>query len=267
MIEFDLLILGIVGLGLGIVTGMSGISYTATRLLAVTRIEFSIPTAVGTAVGGTAFSMIPAALHYYKTRDIHVKLFTVMILPGTAGAILGALFINFIPSIVIIAAIAILTIYGLVNLLRNKTTERNDAKAVLHKHQYLREGVIGFGLGWLVGMFGILFSTGRLLTVMNAFKLGPKIVVGTGVSVSCVLGITAFAGHVVFGNVNFLLLFILAGTGMIGGFIGSKFTNRLSQKMLKIILVTLLTITIGYLMVLLTTLLLRPSVITCSTCF
>ncbi len=34
---------------------------------------------------------------------------------------------------------------------------------------------------WLVGMFGILFSTGRLLTVMNAFKIGSKIVVGIDV--------------------------------------------------------------------------------------
>ena len=267
MIEFDLLILGIVGFGLGVVTGMSGISYTATRLLAVTRIEFSIPTAVGTAIGGTAFNMIPAALNYYKTRRIHVKLFTVMIIPGAAGAILGALFINFIPSVIIIATITVLMAYGLVSLLRNKTVERNDHKVVLHKHQYLREGIVGFGLGWLVGMFGILFSTGRLLTVMNAFKIGPKVVIGTGVSISCVLGLIAFAIHVVSGNVNFLLLFILAGTGMVGGFIGTKFTNRLSQKKLKIILVTLLVLTIGYLIVILTNVLLRPSVITCSTCF
>ena len=114
-------------------------------------------------------------------------------------------------------SITILTVYGLVSLLRNKTTTHSGAQTVLHKHQYLREGVIGFGLGWLVGMFGILFATGRLITVMNAFKIGPKVVVGTGASISCVLGLTAFAGHAFFGNVNFLLFFVLASTGMTGG--------------------------------------------------
>lgn len=267
MIELDLLVLGIVGIGLGWVVGASGISYTTTRFLAVANIEFHIPAAIGTAIGGTAFSMVPAALNYYKTRSIHTKLFATMVPPGVIGAMSGASLISFIPSTVILMALAVLTAYGLVSMLRSKTSNQGGAKAVLHKHQYLREGVIAFGLGLLVGAFGILFTTGRLLAVMNAFKIGPKVTVGTGVSISCVLGMTAFGGHMIFGNVNFLLLFVLAGTGMVGGFIGAKFTNRISLKTLKIILVALLVFTIGYILFMLTNVLLRPSVITCSTCF
>lgn len=267
MIEFDLFILGIVGFGLGWAVGMSGLTLTSARFLAVATIEFSIPTAVGTAIGGTTFSMIPAALNYYKTRSIHTKIFIVMTPPGVAGAILGALFISFIPSAVIIGVITVMMIYGLVSLLRNKTVKHEGVQTVLDKGQYIREGIVAFGLGWLVGMFGVLLVNVRLLSMMDKFKIGPKTVIGTSIAISCILGATSFAGHTILGNVNFLLLFVLASSGMVGGIIGAKFTNRMSQKKLKIILIILFVFIIGYLLFMLTNVLLKPSVIQCSTCF
>lgn len=267
MIEFDLFVLGVIGFGLGWAVGMSGLTLTSARFLAVATIEFSIPTAVGTAIGGTSFSMIPATLNYWKTRSIHVKLFTVMAPIGAGGAILGAFFISFIPSAVIISVITIMMVYGLVSLLRHKTVKHDVVQSILTKNQYIKEGFMAFGLGLLTGMFGVLMVNVRLLSMMNKFKLEPKTVIGTSLAISCVLGMTSFVGHAFLGNVNFLLLFVLASTGMVGGIIGAKFTNRLSQKKLKIILVVLFVFIITYLLVMLSNVLLRPSVINCSTCF
>ena len=267
MIELHLFILGVVGFALGWLLGMSGLALTSSRFLAVATIEFSLPASIGTAIGATAFNMIPAALNYYRTQNIHIKIFTTMALVGAVGAILGSFFTNFIPSAVIISVIMILMVYGLVSLLRSKPIKRNAGHHVLHKNQYVREGVVAFGLGLLVGMFGVLLINVRLLTVMNKFKLDPKTVIGTSLAVACVLGVTSFIGHAFIGNVNFLLLFILSSSGMIGAFIGAKFTNRLSQKKLKILLVILFLFMIVYLLTMLSNILLRPSVITCSTCF
>ena len=267
MIELHLFVFAVVGFGLGWLLGMSGLALTSSRFLAVATIEFSLPTAIGTAIGGTAFNMIPAALNYYRTQNIHIKIFTIMATVGAGGAILGSFFTNFIPSVIIISVIMILMVYGLVSLLRSKAVKRNVGHYVLNTNQYVKEGIVAFGLGLLVGMFGVLLVNVRLLTVMNKFKLDPKTVIGTSLAVACVLGSTSFLGHAFLGNVNFLLLFILSSTGMIGALIGAKFTNCLGQKKLKILLVVLFLFMIVYLFIMLSNILLRPSVITCSTCF
>jgi len=61
----------------------------------------------------------------------------------------------------------------------------------------------------------------------------PKIAVGTNMLVSSVMGISGFVGHIINNEVNSLYLIVLGPSAMIGGFLGTKYTNRFSHSTLK----------------------------------
>lgn len=51
--------------------------------------------------------------------------------------------------------------------------------------------------------------------------------------ISSVMGMSGFIGHLISNEVNFIFLIILGPSAMIGGFLGAKYTNRLSSSILK----------------------------------
>ena len=69
--------------------------------------------------------------------------------------------------------------------------------------------------------------------MIKILKTEPKIAVGTNMLISSVMGMSGFIGHVISNEFNFLYLIILAPSAMIPGFLGAKYTNRLSQTNLK----------------------------------
>jgi uncharacterized membrane protein YfcA len=47
------------------------------------------------------------------------------------------------------------------------------------------------------------------------------------------MGISAFIGHLLSNEVDFLILVVMGFTAMIGGYIGASFTHRFSERNLK----------------------------------
>ncbi len=89
-------------------------------------------------------------------------------------------------------------------------------------------------IGIIGGLVGLVLGSIRLPAIINILKTEPKIVVGTNMLISSVMGMAGFIGHLINNEVNFLYLIVLGPSAMIGGFLGAKYTNRLSTLTLKI---------------------------------
>ena len=88
-------------------------------------------------------------------------------------------------------------------------------------------------IGILGGLVGLVLGSIRLPAMINIVKTEPKIAVGTNMLISSVMGMAGFIGHLINNEVNFLYLIVLGPSAMIGGFLGAKYTNRLSTLTLK----------------------------------
>ena len=88
-------------------------------------------------------------------------------------------------------------------------------------------------VGILGGLVGLVLGSIRLPAMIKILKTEPKIAVGTNMLISSVMGMSGFIGHLINNEVNFLYLIILGPSAMFGGFIGAKYTIRLSPSTLK----------------------------------
>jgi uncharacterized membrane protein YfcA len=72
-----------------------------------------------------------------------------------------------------------------------------------------------------------------------------KVAVGTNIAASTLTGASSLVGHLINGNVNFLIMITMGPAAMLGGHMGAKYTSRFSEGSLKLIIGILLIIVTG----------------------
>jgi uncharacterized membrane protein YfcA len=72
--------------------------------------------------------------------------------------------------------------------------------------------------------------------MIGVLKMEPRVAIGTNLAASSIMGAASLAGHLLNGNVDFLVLGIMGSTAMIGGYVGAKYTNRFSADTLKLLI-------------------------------
>jgi len=131
---------------------------------------------------------------------------------------------------------------------RNNTNKNNKDKEITKNRLNLNQktikqkipfydifmqSIIGFFVGILGGLVGLVLGSIRLPAMIKILKTEPKIAVGTNMLISSVMGMSGFIGHLINNEVNYLYLIVLGPSAMIGGFLGARYTNRLSSVTLK----------------------------------
>ena len=100
-------------------------------------------------------------------------------------------------------------------------------------YEIFLQSIISFLVGILGGLVGLVLGSIRLPAMIKILKTEPKIAVGTNMLISSVMGISGFIGHTISNEVNFLYLIVLGPSAMFRGFLGARYTNRLSPTNLK----------------------------------
>ncbi len=163
--------------------------------------------------------------------------------PSIAGAVLGALLTDELPTRLLLAAIAaILAWNGLDLLFRpirgREATEPKLGPAVL----------FGFGIGVLGGAVGVILGTLRMPALLRGVGLTAHRAVGTNLVIGFALGLVAFATHAFLGNVEWDLLAVGVAGALPGGWLGARLTGRLAEETLRrVIGVALLVIACAFL--------------------
>lgn len=85
-------------------------------------------------------------------------------------------------------------------------------------------------------MVGLVLGSIRMPAMIGMLKMEPKVTIGTNLAASSIMGAAGLAGHLLNGNVDFLVLGVMGSTAMIGGYIGAKYTNRFSANALRLLI-------------------------------
>ena len=240
-----ILFLSSIGFIISFIGGMVGLVLGVIRLPFILSTGLSVTESVGTNIGVSTLGAITAAIQHIRNKNISFPIFIIMALTGAIGAFYGASLTKNVPINFLLILVGLIISYESFILL--KENKSNDDKIttqhLLNLHQestsqnsyydIFLQSIIGFLVGILGGLVGLVLGSIRLPAMIKILKTEPKIAVGTNMLISSVMGISGFIGHVISNEVNFLYLIVLGPSAMIGGFLGARYTNRLSPTNLK----------------------------------
>jgi uncharacterized membrane protein YfcA len=95
---------------------------------------------------------------------------------------------------------------------------------------------MGFTVGFLGGLVGLVLGSIRMPAMISILKLTPKIAVGTNLASASVMGATGLSGHILNNNVDYLVLMVMGSNAMIGAYLGARYTNKFSESNLKFLI-------------------------------
>jgi len=252
------------GLLIGFVGGMVGLVLGVVRFPIVVAAETTTSIVAGTNLGISTLGSIAAAIKHYRQRNIDFQVFKIMAISGAVGAFIGSFLTSFVPTTLLLCIIGIIVSYEAFLLLaknskqiikiksknredhfannnddlgydENDTNTKNDKiKSKFNRH--LTESLIGFAIGFLGGLVGLVLGSIRMPAMISVLKLKPKIAVGTNLATASVMGSIGMIGHVLNHNVDYVILMVMGSGAMLGAYLGAKFTNRFNDSTLKFII-------------------------------
>ena len=252
-----ILLLSTIGFIISFIGGMVGLVLGIIRLPFILSTGLNVAESVGTNIGVSTLGAITAAIQHLRNKTISFTIFIIMALTGALGAFIGASLTKNVPINFFLILVGLIISYESFTLLKdninitrnNKISKQNNndkkitenrlnlnQKSIKQKNPYYDvfvQSIIAFLIGILGGLVGLVLGSIRLPAMINILKTEPKIAVGTNMLISSVMGMAGFIGHLINNEVNFLYLIVLGPSAMIGGFLGAKYTNRLSASTLK----------------------------------
>jgi uncharacterized protein len=235
----------------------------------------SVGVAAGTNIGVTTVGAAAAAIRHFQQKNISFQTFLIMAATGSIGGFLGSFFTKYIPATILLGLIAIIVLYEAFVIIKSSRKKRDkeirsnnnegdnnkmnlihgpssalpsnpsDILGVRKKQFILIESFIGFGIGFVGGLVGLIAGSIRLPAMISVLKMETKVAVGTNLAASSFTGLFSLIGHLMNGNVNFLILITMGPAAMIGGYMGAKYTNRFSEGSLKLIIGIVLIVITG----------------------
>ncbi|MGC1131518.1 MAG: sulfite exporter TauE/SafE family protein [Nitrososphaeraceae archaeon] len=232
---------------------MVGLVLGVVRFPVVLSIETSASVTAGTNLGVSTFGAITAALRHYRLGNIHFRLFLILGLTGAAGAFIGSFLTGFVPVSYLLVVIGIIVLYESYILLKGPRTKEenikkneiaenprsedseNSNRMFIHTRakSIFLESVIGFGIGILGGMVGLVLGSIRMPAMISILKMEPRTAIGTNLAASSFMGISGLLGHIINNNIDYFVLTIMGGSAMIGGYLGARYTSQFSERSLK----------------------------------
>jgi uncharacterized membrane protein YfcA len=229
---------------------MSGLVLGVVRFPTVMNIETSVSTIAGTNLSISTLGAITAGIRHYQQGNIQFRAFIIFAATGALGAFIGSFLIESIPVTLLVTAIGVIVLYESFTLLRNSRININKNKLAKNAASYksvsngrvpvitkwriiLVESIIGFGIGLLGGLVGLVLGSIRIPAMITVLRMEPRVAVGTNLAAASVMGISGLIGHIINNNIDYNVLIIMGSSTMIGGYLGPRHTNRFSEKRLK----------------------------------
>jgi uncharacterized protein len=235
--------------------------------------------AAGTNIGVSTLGAAAAAVRHFRQKNISFQPFLIMAATGSIGGFFGSVFTNYVPVNILLGLIAIIVLYEAAVIIKssrrkkdegmrrsNNSKEEDMNMNLIHgsssalpfnpsipshvsggaSWQFIfTESFIGFGIGFVGGLVGLLLGSVRLPAMISVLKMETKAAVGTNLAASSLTGAAGLVGHLINGNVNFLVMGTMGPAAMLGGYMGAKYTSRFSEGSLKLIIGIVLIVVTG----------------------
>ena len=240
----------------------------------------SVSVAAGTNIGVSTFGAAAAAIRHFRQKNISLQTFLILAATGSIGGFFGSLFTKYIPVTLLLGIIAIIVLYEAFVLIKNSRKKKDEdmrrsnnnkednnnldlihgpssarrsspsnpsnISGVHNKKFIITESFIGFGIGFVGGLVGLIIGSIRLPAMISVLKMETKVAIGTNLAVSSLTGASSLVGHLINGNVDFLMMITMGPAAMLGGYMGAKYTNRFSEGSLKLIIGIVLIVVTGF---------------------
>ena len=155
---------------------------------------------------------------------------------GEGGLISGAL-----PDRVLLAAIAVIVLYGAYEVARYERPAAGIEKPMSTREVAFNAALVGFGVGLLGGIVGLILGSMRLPAMVKWAGVGPYGAVGTNAAVGVVVGIGGLIGHLPSG-IDWALFAVGSAAAMPAAYLGARFTGRLDEHQLLRVMAAVLVI-------------------------
>jgi uncharacterized protein len=128
--------------------------------------------------------------------------------------------------------IAAVVLYGAYEIARYRRPEGAGETAVPDNRKLLvNAALIGFAVGLLGGIVGLILGTLRLPALIKYSGVSPYAAVGTNAAVGVVVGVGGLVGHLPSG-IDWSILAVGAAAAMPAAYLGARFTGRLNEAQL-----------------------------------
>ena len=91
-------------------------------------------------------------------------------------------------------------------------------------------------------MVRLVLGSIRMPAMISILKLPSRIAIGTNLASSSVMGTVGVNGHLMNGNIDYVVLSAMGPPAMLGAFMGAKYTNRINESNLKFIIAMVLSL-------------------------
>jgi uncharacterized membrane protein YfcA len=112
---------------------------------------------------------------------------------GAVGAFIGSFLTGYVPVAILLTVIGTIVLYESYMLLkgsRMKHEDFNKRVGVYPKRRLIiLESIIGFGIGVLGGLVGLVLGSIRMPAMISILKMEPRIAIGTNLAAASVMGI------------------------------------------------------------------------------
>lgn len=235
----------IMSLIVGVVGGIVGIALGVVRLPVMTAIGIDPLIAASTnllvSVLGSVAGSWPAILQ----NRIVFRVVVVIGIPAVIGSFIGGLYADLVSRVVLLTIVALLLVWSSTAMifralaeLRNRTTAGQDSpnagRGDLNPRTVARESVLGFGIGVIGGAVGLALGVLRMPALLHVLKMKPALAAGTNLALTILVGMSGFAGHLISGRVDWLLVGAVGAPAMIGMFAGSRLGGDIDPTKLRL---------------------------------
>ncbi|MEA2422932.1 MAG: uncharacterized protein QOF55_2031 [Thermoleophilaceae bacterium] len=207
--------------------GLAGLVLGNIRLPAALALASSPAAGAGANIGISAVAAAAASIAHIRAGRVNWRLFGRLLPPSIAGAVVGGLVSGELPRHVLLAVIGITLLYFGIDLLRPKRARAAAGSGDGH----VLTVAIGFGVGLLGGLVGLILGSLRMPAMIRWLGEPPARAVGTNLAVGFWVGIAGVAGHAP-GGIDWGLLGVGAAASAPGALLGARLTGRLSERRL-----------------------------------
>lgn len=227
MDELELIALAVWSFAVSAVGGLVGLVLGNLRLPLVVLLASSPAAGAGANVAISGVAATTSAVAHARAARVNWRLFAWMGPTSLAGAVIGGLISGALPSRVLLAVIALVVLYGAIEVARYRRPAESPQPA-RRRDLLLNAAAVGFGVGVIGGVVGLILGSLRLPAMVRWVGVGPYEAVGTNAAVGAIVGVGGLLGHLPTG-VDWDLLAVGAVAAVPGAYVGSHLTGRLNE--------------------------------------
>ena len=212
------------------------------RLPAILLLSGDASAGAGTNIAISAASAASGGYRHAREGRVDRRVVAWMTPPSVAGAVIGALLTDELPTKLLLFVIAAILAWNGFDLLVRPIHGRPAQEPRLTPAV-----VFGFLIGVLGGAVGVILGTLRMPALLRGVGMTARRAVGTNLVIGFALGAVAFATHALLGNVEWDVLAAGIAGALPGGWFGARLTGRISEETLRrMIGVALLVISLAF---------------------